>query len=256
MGGRIGGGTESRRREEGVIEGGDKFNAPGEVGREKGQTREAMIERVCRGLFSVLALRSAGSVLLVSNPVHAVLFLVLTFMNASGRMRLLEAEFRALLFRVVYVGAIAVLFLFVVMMLNLARPTGADFVKDWNRRGLRRGGVIFTERVRLSSRLAKEQRGWLSWDMRNLEGDRKRLGIRWYEDWLSRTDGVTNMETLGQVLYTEYALYVVLAGFVLLVAMVGAIVLTLQERRFAVAKRQQAYQQISRDSSRAIRRVR
>jgi len=212
-----------------------------------------MMETRCLLAFSGLGLRSAGGVLLTSNPVHSVLFLVLTFRNGSGLMRLLGAEFRALLFIVVYVGAIAVLFLFVVMMLNLAMPTGTGRVKS--ERGLRgrRGGLAGVGRRRLISTVGHQEEQGLA---PSLRAEGREASWTGYVGWRELVDPVANMETLGQVLYTDYALYVVLAGFVLLVAMIGAIVLTLQERSFAVAKRQQAYQQISRDASRAIMRVR
>jgi len=216
------------------------------------------METRCLLAFSGLGLRSAGGVLLTSNPVHSVLFLVLTFRNGSGLMRLLGAEFRALLFIVVYVGAIAVLFLFVVMMLNLAMPTGAGRVKSERGLGRRRGGLVRVEGRRLISTRGTHDEEGVSRHLRerdSQEGARE-SGSTGYVGWRELVDPVANMETLGQVLYTEYALYVVLAGFVLLVAMIGAIVLTLQERSFAVAKRQQAYQQIARDASRAIMRVR
>jgi len=222
------------------------------------------METRCLLAFSGLGLRSAGGVLLTSNPVHSVLFLVLTFRNGSGLMRLLGAEFRALLFIVVYVGAIAVLFLFVVMMLNLAMPTGAGRVKSERGLGRRVGGLVRVEgRRRISTRGTYEEErvhrhlreGGSASPQDHVEG-RRESGSTGYVGWRDLVDPVANMETLGQVLYTEYALYVVLAGFVLLVAMIGAIVLTLQERSFAVAKRQQAYQQIARDASRAIMRVR
>lgn len=164
-------------------------------------------------------------------------------------MRLIEAEFRALLFIVVYVGAIAVLFLFVVMMLNLRMPTGVGALKSWPGRARCLAGVGLMEVV---MRYVQAYRGQMESVTASLAGGKTGSA---YVGWIERLDSVPNMQTLGQVLYTEYALYVVLAGFVLLVAMLGAIVLTLKDRSFAVAKRQQAHQQMSRDSRRAIVRV-
>jgi NADH-quinone oxidoreductase subunit J len=226
------------------------------IGRwERGEV--TMVERVCLMLFGGLSVLCAGGVLLTSNPVHSVLFLVLSFMNAAGMMRLLEAEFRALLFIVVYVGAIAVLFLFVVMMLNLRMPTGVGLLKSWWGRGRCVMGVGRLELVVRYVHAYGEYVGGVSESLVGVSGVSSDVSSlsRDYVSWVERVDSIPNMETLGQVLYTEYALYVVLAGFVLLVAMIGAIILTLKDRAFAVAKRQQAHQQISRDSRRAIMRV-
>jgi NADH-quinone oxidoreductase subunit J len=250
----------------------------GEEGVEREAEWWAMIESVCLVLFSAGALRSAGLVLMTANPVHSVLFLVLSFVNVSGLMRLMGAEFRAILFMVVYVGAIAVLFLFVVMMLNLSLPMGRGMVTTWRGLGMRVRGIVSAEARRArSSRLSSEEthldarlrEGMATWSRHRGQDrgiDLARLDRVYhdevvgsspsaYVDWLALVDGMTNIETLGQVLYTDYGIYVILSGFVLLVAMIGAIVLTLQERTFAVAKRQQAYQQISRDSSRAVMRA-
>jgi NADH-quinone oxidoreductase subunit J len=246
------GGEQAREKK---VEKRGKKRTPGNGKREE----KKMIELACLFAFSGLALRSGGLVLLTSNPVHSVLFLVLAFMNASGLMLLLEAEFRALLFIVVYVGAIAVLFLFVVMMLNLQMPMGTSLIKSWNGLGRRGRRIGFVERRRLRTLTGSQEQAYQgAWErkasgLEPLVGEGARSS---YVRWIDLMDPRTNLETLGQVLYTEYALYVVLAGFVLLVAMVGAIVLTLKERHFAVAKRQQAHQQISRDASRSIMRVR
>lgn len=212
-----------------------------------------MLETLCLMVFGGLSVRCAGGVLLASNPVHSVLFLVLAFMNAAGLMRLIEAEFRALLFIVVYVGAIAVLFLFVVMMLNLRMPTGVGALKSWPGRGRCLASVGRVELVVRYIHAYRDQVSSVTASLVKAAGESSEAGM--YTVWVERVDAVPNMQTLGQVLYTEYALYVVLAGFVLLVAMLGAIILTLKDRSFAVAKRQQAHQQMSRDSRRAIVRV-
>jgi NADH-quinone oxidoreductase subunit J len=204
-----------------------------------------MFELLILGTCSLTAVFAATMVLLSQNPVHSVRFLVLSFASSSGMMRLVGAEFRALLFRIVYVGAIAILFLFVVMMLNLSRPSGSDMISDDKRPAFQLallGLLLFATEYALINLIGS--------DYATPQTQQP------YVRWSSELDTLTNIETLGQVLYTEYSAYVVLVGFVLLAAMLGAILLTLQERRFAVAKRQQAYQQISRDSSRAIRRVR
>ena len=164
-------------------------------------------------LFSAVAVASAFMVIASRNPVHSVLFLILAFVNAAGLFLLLGAEFLAMLLVVVYVGAVAVLFLFVVMMLDV------DFAE------LRQGflqylpiggliGVIFLiELVLVVS-------GWA------ISPSAIQVAI------VSNppAEAVTNTEAIGRVLYTRYALFFQFAGLVLLVAMIGAIVLTLRDR--------------------------
>ena len=142
------------------------------------------------------------------NPVHSVMYLILTFFSAAGLFILMGAEFLALLLVMVYVGAVAVLFLFVVMMLDV------DFVElkqgflNNVGFGLLVAGILLLEMLMVGATYV-----W---------GDGKSVVVR--------DDGVSNLEAFGRVLYTDYAGVFEAAGFVLLVAMIGAIVLTLRER--------------------------
>lgn len=162
-------------------------------------------------LFSGVTIASALMVISARNPVHSVLFLILAFVNAAGLFLLLGAEFLAMLLVVVYVGAVAVLFLFVVMMLDV------DFAE------LRQGflqylpiggliGLIFAVELLLV------------------------VGVWVIDPQIVRAPvaaipaNLTNTAALGQVLYTKYIYYFQAAGLVLLVAMIGAIVLTLRDR--------------------------
>lgn len=206
-------------------------------------------------LFSTLALFSALMVIGSRNPVHSVLFLVLAFCNATGLLLLLEVEFMAMIFLVVYVGAIAVLFLFVVMMLSPKVQEEGPLLKSSQSWGYLPVGffmaVIFLVEVYMV----------VNGDFIGLEKPRLLSGPS-YLSWIQIYDGVgsstSNLETLGQVLYTYYFYYFLLAGFVLLVAMIGAIVLTLQTREAVsadygiLAKRQQVFEQLSRSSKEAI----
>lgn len=185
-----------------------------------------MMEQRLMNIFSRRARGSARVVVRASNPVHSVLSLVLAFVNVCGLMLRLQVEFMARIFRVVYVGAIAVLFLFVIMMLNLGTVSKENLLEQAVVGGL--GLRFWLERARLLSREV------------SLKSHSDRLSRGDYVSWVKRRDGMNTMETLGQVLYTHYFMYVVMAGFVLLVAMIGAIVLTLSVRTFARAKRQQA----------------
>jgi NADH-quinone oxidoreductase subunit J len=162
-------------------------------------------------LFAGVTVASAFMVVTSRNPVHSVLFLILAFVNAAGLFLLLGAEFLAMLLIVVYVGAVAVLFLFVVMMLDV------DFAEF--RQGFQNYlplgaliGLIFAVELLLV------------------------VGAWVIDPQIVRTPvaaipaTISNTEAIGRVLYTQYIYYFQAAGLVLLVAMIGAIVLTLRER--------------------------
>jgi NADH-quinone oxidoreductase subunit J len=162
-------------------------------------------------LFAVLTVLSGALVIVARNPVHAVLFLILAFFNAAGLFVLLGAEFLAMLLVIVYVGAVAVLFLFVVMMLDVDfAELKAGFIKNAPL-GLVVGGIVLAELVLV-------------------------LGLRTVFPALSGVkaavppQGVSNTEALGRILYTQYAFAFEAAGLVLLVSMIGAIVLTLRHK--------------------------
>ncbi|MDX2306809.1 MAG: NADH-quinone oxidoreductase subunit J [Hyphomicrobium sp.] len=162
-------------------------------------------------LFAGLAILSATMVIVARNPVHAVLFLIVTFFNAAGLFILLGAEFLAMLLVIVYVGAVAVLFLFVVMMLDVDfAELKAGFVRNAPF-GLLVGGIVLAELLLLfvtggiTAEVAKKAA-------------------------TSAASEVSNTEAIGRVLYTKYVYFFQAAGLVLLVAMIGAIVLTLRQR--------------------------
>jgi len=200
-------------------------------------------------LFSTLALISAVMVIWSpskGNPVHSVLFLVLVFCNATGLLILLEVEFLALLFLVVYVGAIAVLFLFVVMMLAPAegKMSGVHFGSETTFGGISSaakgavGGFLAVALLLAVIFLCEVffvVRGNLVSLEETVEGS-----FPSYIGWIQVLDGTgsstSNLESLGQVLYTYYFYYFLVAGFVLLVAMIGAIVLTLESGASAMGE--------------------
>ena len=158
--------------------------------------------------FSAILIASAVMVIAARNPVHSVLFLILAFFNAAGLFVLLGAEFLGMILIVVYVGAVAVLFLFVVMMLDV------DFAE------LRRGSLQYLPFGALIGLI--------------LVAELVMAGSVWVlkpAALASATpSGLTNTEALGRILYTDYIYYFQIAGLVLLVAMIGAIVLTLRSR--------------------------
>ena len=181
-------------------------------------------------LLGGIALISSIMVISARNPVHSVLFLILAFFNSAGLLILMEMEFLSLIFIVVYVGAIAVLFLFVVMMLNVKISEVEDEVLQY----LPVGGTIGLIFLFLIFFI-------IEGDFVSFNGQANSI----YLDWFQQVDVVSNIETLGQVLYTDYLVYFLLAGVILLVAMVGAIVLTMSTR--TSLRRQLIFQQVSRD---------
>ncbi len=180
--------------------------------------------------FAFLVLFSSLMVIAVRNPVHSVLFLIFTFFNAAGLMVLLGAEYIAMTLVIVYVGAVAVLFLFVVMMMDV------DFA-TW-----REG---FAKRLPFGISLA-------------LALAMQLLLIFYASSNVAPAIGnapatITNTEAIGQVLYTQYSYVFVLAGLVLLVAMMGAIILTL--RHTEGVKKQDISKQLSRKRSDGVELV-
>jgi NADH-quinone oxidoreductase subunit J len=163
-------------------------------------------------LFSAVLLVAATLVVSSRNPVHSVLFLILAFFNAAALFLIAGAEFLAMILVVVYVGAVAVLFLFVVMMLDI------DF--EQLRGGLQRyAGIGAAVGAGLLIELALALGGW------QLAPNALRLSMS------PIPANVSNTEALGRVLYTDYIFLFQASGLILLVAMIGAIVLTLRERK-------------------------
>lgn len=187
--------------------------------------------------FFCLSIISSILVIFSLNPVHSVLFLILTFTLCAGVLLLLGVEFLGIIYIVVYVGAIAVLFLFVVMMLNirLVELTG----------GLRflpiSGFVSVMFLLELYYILKKD-----------IGNDSGTLNIN-YKDWLMELDGVSNLEVIGSILYTYGVYMFLLSGVILLVSMIGTIVLTLTHE--LNVKRQEIYVQTGRSYELAIKKV-
>jgi NADH-quinone oxidoreductase subunit J len=185
-------------------------------------------------IFAVVTIASAIMVISVRNPVHAVLFLILAFFNAAGLFILLSAEFIAMILVIVYVGAVMVLFLFVVMMLDVDfAELRAGFAKYLPIGGLI-GGILLAQLVLVMSAWTFAPQG----------------ALRIAEQIPAASEGLTNAEMIGRVLYTKYIYFFQLAGLVLLVAMIGAIVLTLRHREGI--KRQSIAVQVGRDPATAI----
>jgi len=188
-----------------------------------------MIATIAFYLFATLTIASSVAVIFARNPVHSVLWLIVAFFNAAGLMLLLGAEFIAMLVVIVYVGAVAVLFLFVVMMLDV------DFASL--RSGFTRNlpfGIIIA--LVLLAEIVVAVSAWESGP--TLSGH------------AIPTSGTPNIVALGQLLYSRYLFPFEIAGLILLVAMIGAIVLTHRSRRDT--RPQKVWRQVARRPEDAI----
>lgn len=167
------------------------------------------MENILHNSLLISMLISSLLVLSSKNPVHSVMFLILVFLGGAGILLYLGAEFIALMFIIVYVGAIAVLFLFIVMMLDIKLNRNKVSLLQYLPFGLL-FGLLFIFEI------------YISLDDIFLHIDFKQTNISWY----SLIDNITNTEILGQILYQEFLLCFLLCGILLLIAMLGAIVLT------------------------------
>jgi NADH-quinone oxidoreductase subunit J len=184
-------------------------------------------------MFSFVAVAAGVLVIASRNPVHSVLFLILAFFNAAGLFVLMGAEFLAMVLVIVYVGAVAVLFLFVVMMLDI------NFVE------LRRGVLQYLPigaliGILLLVELLVVLGGWVVMPQAASIAAAP----------IPPLDQVTNTQAIGRIIYTDYFYLFQAAGLILLVAMIGAIVLTLRKR--PGVRRQKIADQLDRKASDAI----
>lgn len=184
-------------------------------------------------LFAFIAVASAFMVISARNPVHSVLYLILTFFNAAGLFLLTGAEFLALILLVVYVGAVAVLFLFVVMMLDVDFAEMKSGALQYAPIGALVGLILLAELIVVTGGYVFEPKL-----AQTVAAPMPDLATR------------QNTAALGDILYTDYILYFQVAGLILLVAMIGAIVLTLRHKQGV--KRQNISAQVARTPATAI----
>ncbi|MBT7544765.1 MAG: NADH-quinone oxidoreductase subunit J [Kordiimonadaceae bacterium] len=186
-----------------------------------------MITAICFYIFATILIGSGIMVVFSKNPVHSVLFLILAFFNAAGLFVLLGAEFVAMILVIVYVGAVAVMFLFVVMMLDINFTELRKGVQDYLPIGLLIGIILMVEMVVIVG-------GWSMTD-----------GIAvTINSATPKVLEVTNTDAIGRILYTDNIFLFQLAGLILLVAMIGAIVLT--HRKRSGVKKQDIGKQVQR----------
>ena len=187
-------------------------------------------------IFAAITVASGVMVIAARNPVHSVFFLILAFFNSAGLFILLGAEFVAMILVIVYVGAVAVLFLFVVMMLDINFTELRQGFLQYLPVGAVIGLVLFTDLVLVVG----------TWTI--LPG--ASTAIMAPSTPAAGAAAVSNTHALGQVIYTHYAYPFQVAGLILLVAMIGAIVLTLRQR--TGVRRQSIAAQIARTRATAI----
>src|SRR6266513_2294551 len=184
-------------------------------------------------LFAGICVASAFMVIAAKNPVHSVLFLILAFVNAAGLFMLMGAEFLAMILIIVYVGAVLVLFLFVVMMLDVDFAELRQGFLQYLRIGAFLGAILLIELVLVLV-------GW------TIDPNAQQTVAA----PIPPAASMLNAQALGHVLYTRYVYFFQAAGVVLLVAMIGAIVLTLRHKPHV--KRQNIAEQIARTKANAI----
>tara|TARA_B110001452_G_scaffold260886_1_gene258936 strand:- start:777 stop:1409 length:633 start_codon:yes stop_codon:yes gene_type:complete len=186
-------------------------------------------------IFSLIAIISAIMVTVSKNTVHSVFFLILDFISISCLFIMLGAEFLGMIMLIVYVGAVAVLFLFVVMMLNVAQQKNQWFSASESSKhipvGLIVSSIIFFELIIVIG----------GWKYKPDVNSAMSLNI---------DQNISNTHSIGYVLYTDYIHIFQLSGMILLVAMIGAIVLTFRQR--SGVKKQSYFSQISRERSDAV----
>lgn len=194
-----------------------------------------MIAAAAFYVFAAILIASAVMVVTARNPVHSVLFLILGFFNAAALMLIAGAEFLAMILVIVYVGAVAVLFLFVVMMLDIDFARLREGFQRYAPLGAIIGGILFLELLLVLG----------SW---SFSSDAQELRLA-----PNPGGGVTNTEALGRIIYTDYVYLFQIAGLVLLVAMIGAIVLTHRQR--PGTRRQSVAAQVARTGSISLEKV-
>ena len=202
-------------------------------------------------IFGSLALVSGGLVVSARNPMHSILYLVLVFCNAAGLLLLLETEFLAVLFLIVYVGAIAVLFLFVVMMLNIRITELKESILRYVPIG---GLVLIIFFFEVLSVVNGDLVPFFSATNLNLDSQAALLPIDLHiVNWSNDINPTTNIEAIGELLYTYYCYAFIVASLILLVAMIGAILLTMR-KQFNV-RRQEVFDQVFNNLNTSVRFV-
>ena len=184
--------------------------------------------------FSILILFSAAMVIIVNNPLHSVLYLVLSFLSSSIILFLFENEFLALFFLIIYLGAIAILFLFVVMMLNIKHVE------------LQNSRLYFPAGILIGLTVVLEVFGAISKFFYS-NTNNKHFDHNYYLNWYDNLDSHIDIYVLGQIFYTHYVLQILMAGLILYLATIGVAFLTIKSAFNKDKRRDQSiFRQLSR----------
>lgn len=183
-------------------------------------------------IFSFIILLSSLMVVIVQNSVYSVLFLVLSFISSAGLLLIFECEFLALMFVIVYVGAIAVLFLFIVMMLDIKIISSTKDTLKYFPVGLVIGSIFLLEvLIVINKNFSKNFYA-------------SSVSENYYTNWFDKLDKFSDIESLGQLIFTQYVLQFLIAGNILLLATISVVVLTINTN--SKQKNQSIFKQISR----------
>ena len=215
-------------------------------------------------LFAGIALTSAIFVIYSKNAVYSVFFLILIFTSITGLLLVAEVEFLAIMLIIIYVGAITVLFLFVVMMLDIKEINNKNNDTIYLPIILLISSIFFIQIFIFYSKSFSSYENFINNNL--LMGTYSCLCEAWtlryspfyenvpynYHNYILNLDLITNTETLGQTLYTYYAFFLLTAGLILLIALIGAVTLTMKEKKNKKFLTKNLYQQLSRNFLNAI----
>jgi NADH-quinone oxidoreductase subunit J len=197
-------------------------------------------------LFSSIALTSAIFVIYSTNTIYSAFFLILVFTNSTGLLLISEVEFISIMLIIIYVGAITVLFLFVIMMLDINILIDKNKNKNFGYLPIifLISFIFFLETFLMFSQIFTSY-----YNIINKSFLKNNI---LYRNILNQLDSITNVETIGNVLYTYYAFFFLAAGIILLIALIGAVTLTKKEKKRDNYLTKNLYKQLSRDSLKAI----
>ena len=210
-----------------------------------------IIETYLFKLFSLLLIINSLMVVLSKNTIYSVLFLILSFLVSSCILILLECDFLSLIFLIIYVGAISILFLFVVMMLNIKITNSSKDIFKYLPIGNLIGGILLFE-IMLYIYNFFENNHYLD-SINNEASPYLYFFTDSYTNYFEKIDFLTNVEVIGQVLYTLYVVQFLLAGIILVVAVIGVVVLTVENNNNSLHNKNQImFKQLSRSFKKTI----
>nr|YP_010616496.1 NADH dehydrogenase subunit 6 [Peronosclerospora sorghi]WAU47944.1 NADH dehydrogenase subunit 6 [Peronosclerospora sorghi] len=213
--------------------------------------------------FSIIALTSAIFVIYSTNTIYSTFFLILVFINSTGLLLISEIEFLSIMLIIIYVGAIIVLFLFVIMMLDvnvLIKKKKINYNFGYIPIIFLISFIFFLETSLMFSKIFTSyyhliNNSFFNQEINTLFFGSKELKIfidikPFLKNFINQLDTITNIETIGQILYNYYSFFFLVAGIILLIALIGSVTLTQKERKKIF--KQKIYKQLSRDPLKAI----